>query len=151
VVDPFINGPLDYFSMPVRLSYTYTDATFTNAFESDFGAWGDVEIGDALPYLAPHQLSLVTSFEYNKFAVDISGCYTASMRTVAGQGDIILSESTDESLIFDTGIRYTASNHLNINLGVTNLFNGTFAVARRPYGLRPNMPRALRIGVSVNL
>ncbi len=150
-VDPFINGPLDHFSMPVRLSYTYTDATFTNAFESDFGAWGDVEIGDALPYLAPHQLSLVTSFEHNKFAADISGRYTASMRTVAGQGDIILTESTDESLIFDTGIRYAASNNLNLSMGVTNLFNGTFAVSRRPYGLRPNMPRALRIGVSVNL
>ena len=150
-VDPFSGRPLHHFSMPVRLAYTYTDATFTNAFDSDFGAWGDVEVGDALPYLAPHQLSLMTSFEHEKFAVDISGSYTASMRTVAGQGDILLSESTDASLIFDSGIRYDVSNHLNLNLGVTNLFNGTFAVARRPYGLRPNMPRALRIGVSVNL
>jgi len=149
-VDPFSGRPLHHFSMPVRLAYTYTDATFTNAFDSDFGAWGDVEVGDALPYLAPHQLSLMTSFEHEKFAIDISGSYTASMRTVAGQGAIPLSESTDASLIFDSGIRYDISNHLNLNLGVTNLFNGTFAVARRPYGLRPNMPRALRIGVSVN-
>jgi Fe(3+) dicitrate transport protein len=150
-VDPLSGLPLDHFSMPVRIAYTYTDATFTNAFDSDFGAWGDVEVGDALPYLAPHQLSLVTSFEHEKFAIDISGRYTSAMRTIAGQGVILLSESTDESLIFDTGIRYEVSNHLNVNLGVTNLLDRTYAVARRPYGLRPNMPRALRIGVSVNI
>ncbi|MGY8928515.1 MAG: TonB-dependent receptor family protein [Flavobacteriales bacterium] len=150
-VDPLSGLPLDHFSMPVRIAYTYTDATFTNAFDSDFGAWGDVEVGDALPYLAPHQLSLVTSLEHEKFAIDISGRYTSAMRTIAGQGVILLSESTDESLIFDMGIRYEVSNHLNVNLGVTNLLDRTYAVARRPYGLRPNMPRALRIGVSVNI
>lgn len=150
-VDPFTDGPFDHISMPVRIAYTYTDATFTNAFSSDFGAWGDVEVGDALPYLAPHQLSLVTSFEHEKFAIDISGRYTSAMRTIAGQGVMLLSESTNESLIFDSGITYEVSNHLNVNLGVTNLLDRTYAVARRPYGLRPNMPRALRIGVSVNL
>ena len=150
-VDPFTDGPCDHISMPVRIAYTYTDATFTNAFDSDFGAWGDVEVGDALPYLAPHQLSLVTSFEHEKIAIDISGRFTSAMRTVAGQGEILLAESTDESLIFDSGIRYEVSNHLNVNLGVTNLLDRTYAVARRPYGLRPNMPRALRIGVSVNI
>jgi Fe(3+) dicitrate transport protein len=150
-VDPFTDGPFDHISMPVRIAYTYTDATFTNAFDSDFGAWGNVEVGDALPYLAPHQLSLVTSLEHEKFAIDISGRYTSAMRTLASQGVILSSESTDESLIFDTGIRYEVSNHLNVNLGVTNLLDRTYAVARRPYGLRPNMPRALRIGVSVNI
>jgi Fe(3+) dicitrate transport protein len=150
-VDPFTDGPFDHISMPVRIAYTYTDATFTNAFDSDFGAWGEVEVGDALPYLAPHQLSLVTSFEHAKIAIDISGRYTSAMRTVAGQGEILLAESTDESLIFDSGIRYEVSHHLNVNLGVTNLFDRAYAVARRPYGLRPNMPRAVRVGVSVNL
>jgi Fe(3+) dicitrate transport protein len=150
-VDPFTDGPCDHISMPVRIAYTYTDATFTNAFDSDFGAWGDVEVGDALPYLAPHQLSLVTSFEHEKIAIDISGRFTSAMRTVAGQGEILLAESTDESLIFDSGIRYEVSNHLNVTLGVTNLLDRAYAVSRRPYGLRPNMPRALRIGVSVNI
>ena len=150
-VDPFTDGPCDHISMPVRIAYTYTDATFTNAFDSDFGAWGDVEVGDSLPYLAPHQLSLVTSFEHEKIAIDISGRFTSAMRTVAGQGEILLAESTDESLIFDSGIRYEVSNHLNVTLGVTNLLDRAYAVSRRPYGLRPNMPRALRIGVSVNI
>ena len=72
------------------------------------------------------------------------------MRTVAGQGDLLSSNSTDSSIIFDSGIRHNVSNNLNINLGVTNLLNGTYVVARRPYGLRPNMPRALRLGVSAN-
>ena len=149
-VDPFTDGPFDYLSMPIRLAYTYTNATFTNAFDSDFGAWGDVEVGDALPYLAPHQLSIITSFEHKKLAIDISGRYTSAMRTVAGQGNLLSSNSTDSSIIFDSGIRHNVSNNLNINLGVTNLLNGTYVVARRPYGLRPNMPRALRLGVSAN-
>jgi Fe(3+) dicitrate transport protein len=145
--DPFSDGPFDHLSLPIHLAYTYTDAHFTNEFESDFGAWGDVEVGDALPYLAPHQLSILASLEAEKFSADLSARYTAGMRTVAGQGELIENESTDASTIVDAGVKYNFSETLQFSMGVTNLMDGTYVVSRRPYGLRPGMPRALRLGV----
>ena len=39
----------DTHHFPVRVSYTYTQAVFTQAFESEFDPWGVVEEGDACP------------------------------------------------------------------------------------------------------
>jgi Fe(3+) dicitrate transport protein len=145
--DPLANGPFDHFALPVRIAYTLTDAFFTNEFESEFGAWGNVEVGDYLPYLAPHQLSILTSLEGENFSADVSARYTSSMRTVAGQGDLIASECTDASIIIDSGLSYNVSETMSVSMGVTNLLDGAYIVSRRPYGLRPGMPRALRFGV----
>ena len=49
--------------MPIRVSYTFTQAEFTQAFESEFDPWGAVEVGDALPYLAPHQFNASLSWQ----------------------------------------------------------------------------------------
>jgi Fe(3+) dicitrate transport protein len=133
--------------MPTRIGYTYTDAQFTSAFDSDFGAWGEVEEGDRLPYLAEHQLSLITSFELEKIALDVSARYTSSMRTIASQGDFIASESTDATTILDAGLRYTLSDSFTISVGAMNLLDGTYIVSSRPYGLRPSMPRAIKFGI----
>ena len=143
-IDPFMDGPFDHLSMPIRVAYTYTDASFSNTFSSELDAWGDVEMGDAFPYLAPHQLSIVTSLEIGDVSADISGRYTSSMRTEAGQGDANQTSSTDASVILDSGFSYLASEKIKLSFGVTNVLNGTFVVARRPYGSRPTMPRAFR-------
>ena len=45
------------------MSYTFTQAEFTQAFESEFDPWGAVEVGDALPYLAPHQFNVSLSWQ----------------------------------------------------------------------------------------
>jgi len=40
------------FELPVSLKYTWTNkAEFENAFDSGFGPWGEVEVGDSLPYI----------------------------------------------------------------------------------------------------
>ena len=69
------------------------------------------------------------------------------MRTIAGQGDFIASESTDATTILDAGFRYTLSDSFTISVGATNLLDGTYIVSSRPYGLRPNMPRAIKFGI----
>lgn len=53
--DPFADGSFDHLSLPVHFAYTYTDPFFTNEFESEFDAWGDVEFVDKLPDLAAHK------------------------------------------------------------------------------------------------
>lgn len=134
-------------AFPVRLAYTFTDARFTSAFASDLGAWGQVMTGDALPYLAPHQLAVVASCERSAFAADVSARYTAAMRTVAGQGDLLPDFSTDAATVLDAGVRWFASDQITFSAGLNNLLNATYIVARRPAGLRPGMPRAFRLGV----
>ena len=134
-------------SMPVRLAYTYTDSHFTTAFASEFEAWGDVVAGDALPYLAPHQLAVVTSLETPTWAGDVSCRYTAAMRTIAGQGDMLPEHSTDAATIVDAGLRWFAVEGITCSLGVNNLMDVRYIVSRRPAGLRPGMPRALRFGM----
>jgi Fe(3+) dicitrate transport protein len=123
---------------------------FTQAFDSDFGPWGEVEVGDALPYLAPHQWSVAASWEAPKWSFDVNLRGMSAMRTVAGQGEVDPAHSTDAMAILDAGIRWRAEDQLEWFVGATNLLNDTYVVARRPYGVRPGMPRALRMGVTLN-
>ena len=134
---------------PVRVSYTFTQAVFTQAFESEFDPWGVVEEGDALPYLAPHQFSVAASWEAPRWSWDLNLRGMSAMRTAAGQGALNPDQSTDAMAILDAGVRVQAHGNLEWFAGVTNVFNDTYVVARRPYGLRPGMPRALRAGATI--
>ena len=73
----------------------------------------------------------------------------SAMRTAAGQGALNPDQSTDAMAILDAGVRVQAHGNLEWFAGVTNVFNDTYVVARRPYGLRPGMPRALRAGATI--
>ena len=139
----------DKHHFPVRASYTYTQAVFTQSFESEFDPWGMVEEGDALPYLAPHQFSLAASWEAPQWSYDLNLRGMSAMRTTASQGAVDPTQSTDAMAVLDMGIRHQAHGHLEWFAGITNVFNDTYVVARRPYGLRPGMPRAFRAGVTV--
>ena len=134
---------------PVRVSYTYTQAVFTQAFESEFDPWGVVEEGDALPYLAPHQFSVAASWEAPRWSYDLNVRGMSAMRTSASQGELNPAQSTDAMAVLDAGVRFQAQAHLEWFAGVTNVFNDTYVVARRPYGLRPGMPRAFRAGATL--
>jgi len=149
-LDPFADGTFDHLSLPIRLAYTYTNAKFKNSFDSQLEAWGEVESGDALPYLAPHQLSIVTSFVTGKFSTDISARYTSAINTEAGPINSDNTKSIQSSAILDSSIKYNFSPTFRASLGITNLLNSVYAVSRRPYGLRPNMPRSLRLGLVAN-
>ena len=47
--------------------------------------------------------------------------------------------------------RYQVSEECTAYVGVNNALNTTAVVAMRPAGLRPNMPRLLRAGISITL
>lgn len=140
----------DTHHFPVRVSYTYTQAVFTQAFESEFDPWGVVEEGDALPYLAPHQFSVAASWEAPRWSYDLNLRGMSAMRTSASQGELNPAQSTDAMAVLDAGVRFQAQGHLEWFAGVTNVFNDTYVVARRPYGLRPGMPRAFRAGATLS-
>ena len=105
----FANG-MHHF--PVRVSYTYTQAVFTQAFESEFDPWGVVEEGDALPYLAPHQFSVSASWEAPRWSYDLNLRSMSAMRTSASKGELNPAQSTDAMAVLDMGIRHQAHGHL---------------------------------------
>ena len=139
----------DQHHLPVRVSYTYTRAVFTQAFESEFDPWGVVEEGDLLPYLAPHQFNVAASWEAPRWTYNVNLRGMSAMRTSAGQEAINRVERTDAMAVLDASVCWRTDGHLEWFAGVANALDDTYVVARRPYGLRPAMPRTLRLGATV--
>ena len=142
-----VKNNLSPLNIPLTVSYTYTDAVFQNTFESDFEAWGNVEKGDHLPYLANHQLGLLLGLEYNNLMLNASGKFVSEMLTKAGQGEIPDSQKTDAQYVVDLSGNYLLTKNLTLFANVNNLFNQVYVVAMRPAGLRPGMPRAFTLGI----
>tara|TARA_R110001583_G_scaffold44818_2_gene141818 strand:+ start:2050 stop:4506 length:2457 start_codon:yes stop_codon:yes gene_type:complete len=138
------------FSLPLSFVYTYTDAKFLNNFDSDFEGWGEVSAGDQFPYLANNQFSVILGLEHHKFNLNLSGKYLDAMRTVPGQGAIPVNEKTDAYFVMDASASYSLSKNISLFTNVSNLNNRIYAVARRPAGLRPGLPRTINIGLKTN-
>ncbi len=136
--------------IPLSLSYTYTDAIFKNSFISTFEDWGNVLAGDQFPYLARHQFALLLGVENRKFSADLSGRFMDRMRAVPGQGSIPANEKLDSWFVLDAGAMYRISPIVSLFANGTNLTNAAYAVARRPAGLRPGMPRSFNIGIKAD-
>ncbi len=134
-------------SLPLMLTYTYTDAEFRSSFESEFEGWGSVSEGDNLPYLAKNQLSFSAGLESDKLSINLSAKYMDEMRTVAGQGDILAGFKTDRYLVLDLSSEYFVSHEVSLFGSIKNITNQSYIVARRPAGLRPGLPRSFTIGM----
>ena len=78
------------YQFPVTLSYTYTE--FQNAHKS--AVWGEVEVGDSIPYIADNQLSLSAGVIKDHLSVNFQGRYTDEMKTQAGSTDEIIASHT---------------------------------------------------------
>ncbi len=135
------------FSLPLKLTYTYTKATFSHTFESDFDPWGSVEDGDALPYIPLHQWSAAFGVEHTYFDLELSAKYVDAMRTQAGQGPLDPVQSTDAHLVWDAAGTLRLSHHTKLFASLRNLTDAVYIVARRPAGIRPGQPRHFVVGL----
>jgi Fe(3+) dicitrate transport protein len=140
----------------VSLQYTWTaEAEFNNAFESDFEPWGDVQIGDELPYIPEHQLRVAAGLENEtrgmNWGINLAANYVGRMRTVAGKGPYIETETVDSHVVWDLLARWHFTESLSSYLKVDNLFDETYVAARRPAGVRPGLERTAYVGLSFSL
>ena len=142
-----LDGSEGAWRLPVRLTYTLTEATFRSAFESDFGPWGTVEVGDHLPYVPRHQVFVSAGLEKGAWSGRVSTTASSAVRTAAGQGDIPQSERTDSFFVLAAGLDYQLSTGVSAYAAVENLTDTHYVVARRPAGVRPGLPRTLQLGV----
>ena len=138
--------------LPLSLRYTWTtEAQFNNAFESEFEPWGDVQVGDELPYMPEHQLRAAAGLETQTWNVNLAANFVGKMRTVAGQGAHIESETVDSHVVWDLLARWHFTESLSSYVKVDNLLDETYVAARRPAGVRPGLERTAYLGLSFSL
>ena len=58
------------------------------------------------------------------------------------------SNFTDAFTMVDASVNYDLKNSVILSLHVKNLLDDNGVVARRPYGVRPTMPRTVSLGLS---
>lgn len=138
------------FSLPLSFNYTYTNATFKNDFESEFEPWGQVNKGDAIPYIPEHQFALNLGLQHKRFEVNLSSMFMGDMRTTAGQGEIQENEKIPHHFIADISTNYQLNRYISIYGGLFNAFDAVYVVSRRPAGVRPGLPRSFRFGLKAN-
>jgi Fe(3+) dicitrate transport protein len=145
---PVVPGRL---SLPVRLAYTFTSAEFRNAFQSQYGPWGNVQVGDELPYAPRHQLYASVDLDRPLWRARLTTTYAGRMRTVAGQGANVDAQSTDATLVFGLSGEYTLTAGARLFASVQNLADRAYIVARHPAGVRPGLPRFVTAGLRIDL
>ncbi len=135
--------------LPVTFGYTLTDTEFLNSFGSQNDIWGEVNIGDKLPYLSKHQLNAAVSLEHKDFEINFSGRFNGAFRTKAGNGAIPENEKVASNIVLDLGGKYRYNEHIALTLNAMNLLDENYAVARVPAGLRPGLPFSLFGGIEL--
>ncbi len=136
-------------SFPISLSYTYTDTEFKSTVAS--GIFGDITIGDEVPYVADHQVYLSAGVNGERWGVTTDLSYVAETRAVPGQGIIPTLQSIDARTIVDLAAYYEISEGVRLRLKVENLFDEDYLASRRPYGARPGKPREIFGGINIDL
>lgn len=134
-------------AVPIELVYTYTESAFQTNFVSSFSQWGDVQVGDELPYLPEHQGRVSTGLEAEKWRLSLALDYIGKMREQAGQGVYDERNSTEAYATIDLAFHYMISDQWSVRLVADNVTNEQEIVSRRPFGARPNSPRTLNAGV----
>ncbi|MEX2273191.1 MAG: TonB-dependent receptor [Vicinamibacterales bacterium] len=138
-------------ALPIRLAYTFTHAEFRNSFQSRFGPWGNVGIGDELPYVPRHQLYASIETDHERWQTRLEGVYVGRMRTLAGQGAHVPGDSTDAHLVLNVSGEYELTNGASLFASVQNLADSSYIVARHPAGVRPGLPRSFQAGLRIGL
>lgn len=149
---------LGRFSVPINLSYTYTDARFDQTFKGGGGDWGSgvISQGDVIPFITPHQLSLQCGVSTGDVQFLCTGRYTGATATRPGQGSVIVPgtnvaytsvNSLSSTLFVDATCNVRIAEGVVISASVANMSNSSAIVANLPQGYRPSMPRALNLCV----
>ena len=135
-------------SLPFRVTYTYTNATFRTTFDSPDPIFGNVTRGEEVPYVPRHVLNFQVGLERSFWSVYTSGTYFGSMRegqVVPGGDDL---PRTDDYFVLDLigRIRFEP---VEAYVRLQNVTNTQAIVSRRPFGARPNPPLSAQGGVQV--
>ena len=134
--------------LPITFVYTWTNNSFLSEFESDNALFGSVQPGDEMPYIAPHQGSLMISLTHPRWSANLNTRYQSAQRSIAGQGPIGTDQIIPQRTIIDFALNYQISTAWNTQLSVVNATNEVYLAARHPAGLRPGHPRGISLSLN---
>ncbi len=137
----------DTWSIPLTFNYTYTDTEFRNAFDSS--VYGEVAIGDEIPYIAKNQLNFLAGLIHKGFQVNLNARYIGAVRTLAGQGKIQPENKVESSIVLDISGAYQLNDYLSLTANIINLLDNEYVASRQPAGLRPGHPFGINSGIVV--
>jgi Fe(3+) dicitrate transport protein len=132
--------------LPIEAAYTLTRSAFQTAFSSEFAGWDDVMVGDELPYLPVHQVSVAATVVAPRWQAGASAQWHGELRDVAGQGPIDVAERGDALLTIGLSAHAQIRPWAEAYATCTNLLDEQVIVSRRPYCARPNPPRQIVVG-----
>ena len=127
-------------------SYTFTNAEFRSDFTSKFGQFGDVRIGDKLPYVPAHQGAVGMTLLHDRGTLSVLATGRSSMRDVASSeadGDA----EVPATYTIDTSASIHLNQKLDLQISVTNLTNHATIESWRPAGARSGAPRQVTGGL----
>ncbi len=150
------------YRIPLQIAYTFTDARFSETFVNGGGDWGSGQInkGDAIPFITPHMLTGSIGIEKANFDVTLTGRYVGITRTKPSQGNYVLPNDAsnyndvnaiDQHLIVDASANYKVSKSFTTFAKLSNITNNKTIIANLPQGYRPTMPFSVMFGVKYAL
>jgi len=126
-------------SLSGDISYTLTRSIFVSELRGN-PRFGDVAFGDELPYVPQHQGHVRVGLGTDNWNLGVSAHYVGEMRDLAGIDEIPEDELIAAHYVLDAVASYTIAKHYRLYLKLDNLSSNSYAVSRRPYGLRPGRP-----------
>lgn len=139
------------FVLPARVTYTFTGSSFRTAFTSEDPTFGDVVVGDELPYVPEHQGQVQVGLEHPRAGFRVVGSFVGEMREEAGQGPTPEELSTDRLAMVDVIAFTQLRPRLRLYLRLENVFDQQPIASRRPFGARPVRPFMVYIGLKADL
>ena len=142
---------LNTFTLPLSLTYTYSNGQFKEDFTDTNGVFGEkgqeIKSGYELGYLPAHKLNLQAGVNVEQWVLNASLLYQTEMRTISGEGSIPDTESIPAYAVLDVSATYQAFSNLEVYGALDNLLDETYLVSSKPYGYRPGKPRSVNLGI----
>ncbi|HAI44072.1 MAG TPA: TonB-dependent receptor, partial [Maribacter sp.] len=96
-----LNNSSEKVRLPLTFNYTLTDTEFLSSFDSANAIFGEVSVGDEIPYIAKNQFNLNLGLGHEKFGIDMGARYIDAFRTQAGTGTIPTNLRVDSNFVVD--------------------------------------------------
>lgn len=136
----------DTIDIPWAVTYTHTGSEFKQALNSTFELWGDIAVGDEVPYLPDNQLTVSFGLASNDWQVSMMVKYVGEMQEAAGANVSLSGVSTKAHTVVDLAASYDFADYGSIYAKVDNITDEVAVVSRRPFGARPSKPQQLFVG-----
>lgn len=131
---------IDELSIPLHGTYTWTYTRFRTGFSSESPQFGEVEVGDHLPYVPEHQASVRVGLAWRFLQLTVNALYVGQMRDRAGHGPALASELTDEQFYLDAVAHVEVWEGVRLYVRAENILDVRPVVSYRPFGARTGRP-----------